>query len=296
MPSREKAPVRKVRGFFLSGMGLDSRAMIPLEDAYNDILGKAQRGLELSDTALASFLEVSEDRWRQVRGGDYDAAVVRRAAPRLGLDADRLAAIAEGKYHPRVPMPKGVARATTDFDGGTVNAYVVWCPETKEAAIFDTGTDRTPLVRIVRDHGLGPRFLFITHTHVDHISELPSLAKETGTAPALVHRAGDIGGVKLFDWGAEFALGTLRIATRRTTGHAEDGTTFVISGLEVPVAVVGDALFTGSMGGGMVSVAEALRTNRESLFTLPEETVICPGHGPLTTVAQERRHNPFYSL
>ena len=270
--------------------------MIPLEDAYNDILGKAQRGLGLGDAALAASVGMSEDQWRKVRGGEYDAAAVRKAAPHLGLDADRLAAIAEGKYHPRVPMPKGVARATTDFDSGTVNAYVVWCPETKEAALFDTGMDRAPLLRILREHDLTPHYLFVTHTHVDHIAELPALAKETGTAPALVHRNGDIGGGKLFDWGAEFPLGTLRIETRRTTGHAEDGTTFVISGLAVPVAVVGDALFTGSMGGGMVSFAEALQTNRDNLFTLPGETVVCPGHGPLTTIAQERRHNPFFSL
>jgi glyoxylase-like metal-dependent hydrolase (beta-lactamase superfamily II) len=58
--------------------------------------------------------------------------------------------------------------------------------------------------------------------------------------------------------------------------------------------VVGDAIFAGSMGGGLVSYADALANNRKSIFTLPDDTVICPGHGPLTTVGEEKQHNPFY--
>jgi glyoxylase-like metal-dependent hydrolase (beta-lactamase superfamily II) len=57
---------------------------------------------------------------------------------------------------------------------------------------------------------------------------------------------------------------------------------------------VGDALFAGSMGGGMVSYEEALRTNRAGIFTLGDETIVCPGHGPLTTVGEEKLHNPFF--
>jgi hydroxyacylglutathione hydrolase len=49
------------------------------------------------------------------------------------------------------------------------------------------------------------------------------------------------------------------------------------------------------MGGGLVDFAEALRTNHEQLFTLPDDTVVCPGHGPLTTIGEERQHNPFYA-
>ena len=56
---------------------------------------------------------------------------------------------------------------------------------------------------------------------------------------------------------------------------------------------VGDAVFAASMGGGMISYADALRTNQEEIMTLPSETVLCPGHGPLTTVGEERQHNPF---
>jgi glyoxylase-like metal-dependent hydrolase (beta-lactamase superfamily II) len=81
---------------------------------------------------------------------------------------------------------------------------------------------------------------------------------------------------------------------RSTWGHSKGGISYVVSGLAKPVVVVGDALFSSSMGGGMVSFADALATNRKELFTLPDETIVCPGHGPLTTIGEEKAHNPFY--
>jgi glyoxylase-like metal-dependent hydrolase (beta-lactamase superfamily II) len=72
------------------------------------------------------------------------------------------------------------------------------------------------------------------------------------------------------------------------------GITYVIKGLDEPVAIVGDAVFAGSMGGGMVSYQDALQTNREKIMSLPDETVLCPGHGPMTTVGEEKNHNPFF--
>ena len=70
---------------------------------------------------------------------------------------------------------------------------------------------------------------------------------------------------------------------------------YVITGLAKPLVIAGDAIFAGSMGGGMVSYTEALETGRAGLMTLPDETVVCPGHGPLTTIGEEKRHNPFFS-
>jgi len=87
----------------------------------------------------------------------------------------------------------------------------------------------------------------------------------------------------------------LQVTTRRTSGHVRGGVTYVVTGLSQRLAIVGDAMFAGSMGGGMVSYAEALQTNRENILTLPDDTVICPGHGPLTTVGEQKQHNPFFT-
>ncbi|MGZ4964183.1 MAG: MBL fold metallo-hydrolase, partial [Limisphaerales bacterium] len=97
-----------------------------------------------------------------------------------------------------------------------------------------------------------------------------------------------------FAAGKTFHVGNLKIETRQTSGHARGGITFVVSGLGRRVAIVGDALFACSMGGGAISYEEALRTNRKEIFSLPDDTIVCPGHGPMTTVGEQKKHNPFY--
>ena len=70
--------------------------------------------------------------------------------------------------------------------------------------------------------------------------------------------------------------------------------TYFVTGLARPVAIVGDSLFAGSMGGGNVSYADAIQNNLDKILTLPDETIICPGHGPMTSVGEEKAHNPFF--
>jgi glyoxylase-like metal-dependent hydrolase (beta-lactamase superfamily II) len=97
-----------------------------------------------------------------------------------------------------------------------------------------------------------------------------------------------------FSYGERFTLGVLTIEARKTTGHTVGGVTYVVTGLARPVAIVGDALFAGSAGGGLISWHDVLATCREEILTLPPDTIICPGHGPLTTVAEELAHNPLF--
>ena len=97
--------------------------------------------------------------------------------------------------------------------------------------------------------------------------------------------------------GAAVAVGDLSVSARLTPGHAEDGVTYVIEGWpdSVPaVAVVGDAIFAGSMGKDFNTPELAQAKVREEILSLPGDTLICPGHGPLTTVAEEQSNNPFF--
>ena len=96
--------------------------------------------------------------------------------------------------------------------------------------------------------------------------------------------------------GDTFTVGGLTITARLTPGHSPGGTTYVVESIEPSLAVVGDALFAASMGGvGPEKYADALNANREKILSLPDGTVILPGHGPVTTVDKEKRHNPFYA-
>jgi len=191
-------------------------------------------------------------------------------------------------------MVDGLRMFTTVYDGAmTVNAYVAWDGARGEAVAFDTGADAVGMVEMVRGMGLRLGMILLTHTHSDHVMEVGRLKEATG-ARAYVSQREPMRGAEVFPDAKVWTVGGLNIEARRTSGHARGGTTFVIRGLGREVAVVGDALFAGSMGGGMVSYEEALRTNRESIFTLGDETIVAPGHGPLTTVGEEKLHNPFF--
>ena len=135
--------------------------------------------------------------------------------------------------------------------------------------------------------------VLLTHTHPDHIADLTRLKAAT-MAEAFVCKLEQINGAMGFEAGRRFTVGRLSVETRQTKGHSAGGITYVVTGLPNRLAIVGDALFAGSMGGGGVSYSDALETNRMSLFTLPDDTIVCPGHGPLTTIGEEKVHNPFF--
>jgi glyoxylase-like metal-dependent hydrolase (beta-lactamase superfamily II) len=266
---------------------------MPLEDSFTDIVGKAQRGLALGDGELARRAGVTAEELTGAKSGEVDEAVIRRLAEALGLGGEALVASARGSWRPREPgTVEGLAMVTTRLGEMTVNAYVAWDEGTGEAVAFDTGADGERMVEVVRGKGLRLGMILVTHVHTDHVMAVGRLREATG-ARVWVSQRESLGDAERFADGKRWEVGELRIEARRTSGHARGGTTLVVGGRR-RMAVVGDALFAGSMGGGMVSYEEALRTNRESIFTLPDETIVCPGHGPLTTVGEEKLHNPFF--
>jgi glyoxylase-like metal-dependent hydrolase (beta-lactamase superfamily II) len=266
---------------------------IPLEDGFHDALSKAARGLGKAASALAEETGAPVEKIRAVLGGEFDEATVRALASRLGLAADRVVALGAGTYVPGPVGIEGLRQFNTPFDDMTVNAYLAWDVASGEAVVFDTGSDADGMISAASALGVRIGHVFLTHAHGDHVFDLERLVEKTG-AVAWAPRREEVAGAQTFDAGREFFAGALRIETRLTWGHARGGVTYVVHGLARPVAVCGDALFAGSMGGGLVSYADALRTNREEIFSLPDDTILAPGHGPMTTVAEQRAANPFF--
>jgi len=268
---------------------------IPLEDFFNDALAKSMRGLALNDDTLAAKSGVSADSIAAAKSGTVDDAVLLKLAPHLNLHGPSLATMAHQAWRPSDVNLPGLAQFNTTYNDMTVNAYLVWDAQTKNAVAFDTGADAGPMIEFIEKNGLNLSLIFLTHTHPDHILDLKKLSVG-GSVTAFVHERELCDGAQTFKLGETecWETGGLKIEPRSTWGHSKGGITYVVSGLERPVAVVGDALFASSMGGGMVSYADALATNRKEIFTLPANTVICPGHGPLTTVGEEMANNPFY--
>jgi hydroxyacylglutathione hydrolase len=268
---------------------------IPLEDNFNDIIGKAQRGLKLDSAHLATAAGISVAELEQVKAGQFNEAVVRKLAPVLKLGAATLVASGRKSWYPHDPgaIP-GLACFNTPYEDMTVNSYLVWDAPTKRAVAFDTGADCDGMLDCIKSNQLKLELVLLTHIHGDHIFDLDRLTEATG-ATAFVSDREPIAGATPFPDGKPFNIGGLQIDTRRTSGHSRGGVTYVVTGLSRPLAVVGDAMFAGSMGGGMVSYEEALHTNLTNILTLPDDTVLCPGHGPLTTVGEEKQHNPFFT-
>jgi hydroxyacylglutathione hydrolase len=268
--------------------------MIPLEDNFGDIIGKAQRGLRISDTELAEKARVNSANIRKLREGDFDELAVERIAPVLGLAGRALCEMAAGTWQPEAFELAGLAQFTTPYHDITVNAYLIWDTQGREAVVFDTGANCQEMLRKIETEKLSVKLILLTHAHLDHIADLSRLVKQTG-APVYLSERESAPLAQPIAEGKKFRAGKIEIESRLTWGHSEGGMTYVVAGLTRPIAVVGDSLFAGSMGGGNVSYEEALKNNLEKILTLPDETILCPGHGPMTTVGEEKMHNPFFA-
>jgi hydroxyacylglutathione hydrolase len=271
-----------------------------LEDHLGDIIRKARAMSNISPAAAAKAAGLSEqelasleDSGTSAKKPDFD-----ELAELIGLNPGKLKAIAQGW----MPSEKNLNTwpvlrpITTSGDGITVNAYLIWDEVAREAALFDTGWDPAPAFKMLDDNKLQLRHLFITHSHPDHVAGVSAVREKFPRVK--VHSSSKNAPVDQRNRPNDFIhLGSLRITHRDTPGHAEDGVTYVIGTWpdDAPhVAIVGDAIFAASMGRGNQSWDVARQKVREQILSLPPETLICPGHGPLTTVAEEKAHNPFF--
>lgn len=267
--------------------------MTPLEDHFGDVISKAMGGRHQTDVSLAAAIGRSSGEVLELRNGHWQPEIGRSVALALGLNPEALESLANGKAQPPPLSVHGLESFSTSFGEMMVNSYLVWDAHAKRAIAFDTGADVSGLLDFLNQRGLSLEALLITHTHGDHIFDMDRLREKTG-APAFVNALEPLEGAESFQTGTCWNVGALTVESRLTFGHTTGGTTYVIRGLPQVVAVVGDALFAASMGSPKVSYEGALRTNREEIFSLPDDCVLCPGHGPLTTVGWEKTHNPFF--
>ena len=268
--------------------------MISLEDFHEDILGKAMLGLGIGKNEMASRLQCEKSDIEKILAGSVNDGLISALAKELDLDAEKLLSSARKGWCPAPLVVNGLKQFNLPFGEMMVNACVAWDGHSKKAWIFDTGPVAEPILSFIQEQELSVDAIFLTHTHRDHIACLDELSKGAGNPSVYVHEMEALDGCESITEGFSYSCGSISLSALHTHGHALGGITYLIDGLERPIAVVGDAIFAGSMGGGMISYEDALRTNREKIMTLPDDTVLCPGHGPLTTVLEEKTNNPFF--
>jgi hydroxyacylglutathione hydrolase len=271
-----------------------------LEDHLGDIIRKAamMNNVPAAKAAAAAGLTETELAAFEKSGDCPKQANLAELAKAVGLDAKKLEGIAAGWLPAKADMSlwREIRVITTKDDDMLVNCYLIWDEVTRDAALFDTGMDAQPILDIIAAEDLKLGHVFITHSHYDHVEALPKIRE--AFPKVRLHSGSKSAPVDQRNKTAEIVhLGGLRVTHRETPGHADDGVTYIVGNWQEDapaVAVVGDTIFAGSMGRGNPDWNLARQKVREQILTLPADTLLCPGHGPLTTVAQEKAHNPFF--
>jgi glyoxylase-like metal-dependent hydrolase (beta-lactamase superfamily II) len=273
---------------------------ITLEDHVGDVIRKGCQAAGISAQAVAdaaglTLLELAEFEQSGVSARPPNWAALGRL---LDMEPARLERIAGGwvPSQPDISAWRELRRIVTFGGGMGVNAHLVWDETTREAALFDTGFDAAPIVKVIEENRLALRGVFITHNHRDHVGGLEGVLRQYPTAQ--LHANASIRPSQHRNKpGDVIHLGNLSIGNAAAPGHSEDGAVYIVDNWPngaANVAFVGDALFAGSIGRGFQSWDLAKRTARDTILSLPPETLLAPGHGPFTTVEQERENNPFF--
>lgn len=195
------------------------------------------------------------------------------------------------------------------------NCYLLACPDSRKAMIIDPGAfnggEIKAILGLISQHDLKLQYILNTHGHIDHTAGNEQIKKATG-AELLIHssdagmiESGAMNGSFMFgkevvsppadrklENGEQIELGKLAIKVLHTPGHTPGCICLYVGG----TLFSGDTLFAGSVGrtdlpGG--SEVEIIRSIKEKLMILPDETIVRPGHGPRTTIGAEREENPF---
>ena len=193
------------------------------------------------------------------------------------------------------------------------NCSVIGDETSHEAMVIDPGDDVQEVLDLIRKHNLQVKQIVITHAHIDHVGGAMKLRTATG-APILLNQ-NDYALLKMLDaqaaWigmpppgkvdidrsvttGETVSAGSLTADILHTPGHTEGSICLYFAADKKLIA--GDTLFAGSIGrtdlpGG--SMQKILHSLHDTVLALPDETLVVPGHGPLTTIGEEREANPF---
>lgn len=279
---------------------------MPLEDEFSDILKKARigQGLSVGDVSGMAGLSGADisamERGEQVR----NRAAVLALAEALRLRAEPLAQIALDKWEPMVQnQPEWIHTVYGSIGGYGVQGYIV--SDEGEAVVIDTAYNAAAMIKVLDKHKLRLVGICLTHGHADHAEGIDRLLDHQEVPVYLGPED-----IDLLAWrpraellaapadGHSIRVGHRIIHCLATPGHTPGGICYRVDDLSQPVCFVGDTLFAGSVGRSNPSnlYITHLRSVNHRVLALGPDYRLLPGHGPSTTVAEERNHNPFAAV
>jgi hydroxyacylglutathione hydrolase len=274
---------------------------IPLEDEVGDVLEKAIRGAGLNLDALAAGAAVPAARIRDAVDyrSDLRSDELGRIAAVLGLNEVGLCALGAGRYPlPEIgDLPFRVWPLRMRHGIGVANAYLVAEAGSDRGVLFDTGAGIAALEAAWPPEIRAVLGIFLTHVEGEHAGGLCEVLARFGAPAAFIPRGASAPAGRPAGEGEAKIFGALEVTAYSTPGHAAAHNCYRVRIPAGPdgrgLLISGDLVFAGSAGGGYFSPRQLRAQLRRILDALPPETVIAPGHGPLTTVANELKFNPF---
>ena len=256
-----------------------------LYDTTADVIRKALRGLAMAPSEAAARSGLAERAVMAASRGPAAPEILDALAPALGLHRRALAGLP--CYRPPACPLAEVRRLELPFDDETVNAWLV-AAGAGEHLLFDAGDGPSDAARTLDRIGVAGVHGLVTHGHGDHVGGLAGLGGRLRSLAGPGFGSG-------MEPGREVRIGRLTVRAIDLPGHCPGALGYLIEGLARPICVTGDALFAGSIGGCGPGepYRAALAALRTKVMTLPQETILLPGHGPETTVGAEEAGNPF---
>jgi glyoxylase-like metal-dependent hydrolase (beta-lactamase superfamily II) len=274
----------------------------PLEDELGDVLDKAIRGCGLEDAAVAAEAGISVERLRSVIDycESFESPELERLAKVLRLQSVGLNAVASEAYPlPEISgLPFCLYPLRMSHGIGVANAYLVADCSQDWGILFDTGTGAEGLWRSWPTKINRVAAVFLTHYETEHCGGLSAIRERFKDVPVFgpADDARPEGVVALND-GAVVDEHGFSIEVCSTPGHVESHHCYRVTAPQAPhgrsLIVSGDLLFAGSIGGAFHCCKRLHSSLHKVTDTAEADTVIAPGHGPLTTIENERKFNPF---
>ncbi|MAF51066.1 MAG: hypothetical protein CMH64_03150 [Nanoarchaeota archaeon] len=246
-----------------------------LEDEFGDIIKKARRGLNISLNELEEESKISKKDLEKMESYELkpDEGQIKKLSKILKLNFIKLKRITLENWEPSKQDLGNVIKIENDYHGYNVNSYLV--VEDDEVVAIDTGANPETIKKKVNELGKELKAVLLTHRHADHSEGVGDL-----DCKIIMNLRED----------EEISIDKFSIKIFATPGHTAGSNSFLIDNF----LFVGDEIFAGSIGNSEIKYDKHLETIKEKIFSLGDDIVILPGHGPITSVKEEKENNPFF--